>query len=61
MAFVGSWDLCEVPGILEKNGYLEEAETEAIEGMTTQMLERVIRSYVLRAYFKYCNRSKQLN
>jgi hypothetical protein len=61
MAFVGAWDLCEVPWILETNGYLEETETDAIEWISPQILERVIRGYVLRAYFKFCNRSEHVN
>ena len=30
MAFVGAWDLLEIPGILESNGYLDEDEMEAL-------------------------------
>jgi hypothetical protein len=29
MAFVGAWDIWEIPYILEENGYLEESEAEA--------------------------------
>jgi hypothetical protein len=30
MAFVGAWDIWEIPYILEENGYLEESEGGAL-------------------------------
>ena len=61
MAFVGAWDLWEIPRILESNGYLDEDEMEALWSMSEKQFERVLHRYVLRAYFKFCNLSKLLN
>jgi hypothetical protein len=55
MAFVGAWDIWEIPYILEANGFLEEREAEELEA------ERKLRWYVLRAYLNFCNRSQFLN
>jgi hypothetical protein len=30
MAFVGAWDLWEIPFILKENGYLEESEPDEL-------------------------------
>jgi hypothetical protein len=60
-AFVGAFDLWEIPYILEMNGYLDEAEADALYSGSPAHPECVIRRYVLRAYFRFCNRFKPLN
>jgi hypothetical protein len=60
MAFVGAWDIWEIPYILEKNGYLEESEAEELYAGPL-MDEPKLRWYVLRAYLNFCNRSHLLN
>jgi hypothetical protein len=61
MAFVGAFDLWEIPYVLESNGYLEESEAEKLYSIPPEDAELEIRRYVRRAYFKFCNRSKFLN
>jgi hypothetical protein len=61
MAFVGDWDLWEIPFILEDNGYLERSEADELYNGPPLEAERKIRWYVLRAYLKFCNRSSLLN
>ena len=58
LAFVGAYEMWEIPGILEENGYLEESEAEEIYfHLPPLQAERKLHRYVLRAYRKYCNRS----
>lgn len=59
--FVGAWELFEIPEILESNGYMDKEEVDALWTMPDKQFERAIHRYVLRAYFKFCNRSKLLN
>jgi hypothetical protein len=65
MAFVGAWDMWEMPYILESHGYLEESEAEELYiGLDNGLppdAKRKLRWYVLRAYLKFCNRSSRLN
>ena len=61
MAFVGAWDIWEVPYILEENGYLEESEAEELCTGPLMEAERKLRWYVLRAYLNFCNRSHLSN
>ena len=61
MAFVGAWDMWEIPHILESNGYIEESEADEIWFGPLIQAERKLYQYVLRAYFKFCNRSRLLN
>jgi hypothetical protein len=58
--FVGAWDVWEIPIILENHGYIGEFEAEKL---WTDYIEpgRSIRWVVLRAYLKFCNRSRFLN
>jgi len=60
MAFVGAWDIWEIPYILEENGYLEESEAEELWAGPMMESERV-RRYVPRAYLNFCNRSHLSN
>ena len=61
MAFVGAWDIWEVPYILEENGYLEGSEAEELCTGPLMEAERKLRWYVLRAYLDFCNRSHLSN
>jgi hypothetical protein len=61
MAFVGAFDLWEIPYILESSGYLDEAEADTLYSASPAHPEYMIRQYVLRAYFRFCNRSTGLN
>jgi hypothetical protein len=61
MAFVGAWDIWEIPYILEKNGYLEESEAEELCAGPLMEAEQKLRWYVLRAYLNFCNRSHLSN
>ncbi|MDO9487268.1 MAG: hypothetical protein Q7J32_02760 [Sphingomonadaceae bacterium] len=61
MAFVGAWDLWEIPGILESNGYMDEDEVDGLWTMPEIQFECALHRYVLRAYLKFCNRSKSLH
>ena len=61
MAFVGAWDMWEIPHVLESNGYLEESEADELWFGPLIQAERKLYQYVLRAYFKFCNRSRLLN
>ena len=61
MAFVGAWDIWEIPYILESNGYIEESEADEIWSLLPTQPERQLHGHVLRAYFKFCNHFKPLN
>lgn len=61
MAFVGAFDLWEIPYVLESSGYLEESEADELYSAAPGDAQLEIRRYVLRAYFNFCNRSKLLN
>jgi hypothetical protein len=61
MAFVGAFDLWDIPYVLESNGYLEESEAEELCWGPLTQAERKLHGYVLRAYFRFYNRSKPLN
>jgi hypothetical protein len=59
LAFVAVYELWEIPGILEENGYLEESEADEIYFVLPPLqAERKLHRYVVRAYLKYCNRSQ---
>jgi hypothetical protein len=51
MAFVGAWDIWEIPQILESKGYLDESEADelCLAPLTEAEAERRLRWYVLRA------------
>ena len=58
LAFVGVYELWEIPGILEENGYLEESEGEEIYfHLPPLQAEHKLLRCVVRAYLEYCNRS----
>jgi hypothetical protein len=61
MAFVGAWDMWEIPDVLEEHGYIEETEAEEFWTRPLAEAERRLRGLVLQAYFDFCNRSKRLN
>ena len=61
MAFVGAWDIWEVPYILEEHGYIEESEAEELCTGPLIEAERKLRWHVLRAYLNFCNRSHLSN
>jgi hypothetical protein len=58
LAFMGTYEMWEIPGILEESGYLKESEAEEIYWhLPPVQAERKIRRYVVRAYLEHCNRS----
>jgi hypothetical protein len=61
MAFVGAWDMWEIPRILEEHGYIDETETEALFSVPLFEAERRLKWLVLRTYFEFCNRSQRAN
>jgi hypothetical protein len=62
MAFTGTFDIWDIPFILEDNGYLEQEEVEAVWEVSSEGEgKRLVHRYVLRAYLKFCNRSRLLN
>jgi hypothetical protein len=61
MAFVGAWDMWEIPYVLEEHGHIEETEAEELCTGPLVEAERRLRWLVLRAYFDFCNRSKRAN
>lgn len=61
MAFVGAWDIWEVPYILAEHRYMEESEAEELCTGPLIEAERKLRWYVLRAYLNFCNRSHLSN
>jgi hypothetical protein len=61
MAFVGAWDMWEIPYVLEEHGYIEATEAEDLYASPSAEAERRLRWLVLRAYFEFCNRSKRAN
>jgi hypothetical protein len=61
MAFVGAWDMWEIPGVLEEHGYIDEADTEDLCSGQPVEIERRLRWLVLRTYFEFCNRSERPN
>jgi hypothetical protein len=61
MAFVGAYDLWDIPHILESNGYLTEAEAAELFATPWENEEAELHRYVVRAYLKFCNWSKLLS
>jgi hypothetical protein len=61
MAFVGAWDLSEIPYVLVEHGYIEEIQAEELWTDSLVDFERKLRWLVLRAYYDFCNRSKWAN
>jgi hypothetical protein len=61
MAFVGAWEMWEIPSVLEEHGYIEGTETEELLTGPLVEAERRLRWLVLRAYFDFCNRSECSN
>jgi hypothetical protein len=61
MAFVGAWDMWEIPSVLEEHGYIDETETEALFSVPLFEGERTLKWLVLRTYFEFCDRSQRAN
>jgi len=61
MAFVGAWDMWEIPWILEEHGFIDETEAEELCTGPLKEAERKLRCLVLRAYLDFCNRSNFLS
>ena len=61
LAFVGAWEMWEIPSILEDNGYLDRFEAEELYSDPPATAERKLHGYVLRAYFAYCRRTALLH
>jgi hypothetical protein len=61
MAFVGAWDIWEIPYILVDYGYIEESQAEELCNGPQLQAERKLRWYVFRAYLKFCNQSRLVN
>ena len=61
MAFVGAWDMWEIPFVLVEHGYIDETEAEELWTGPLAQAERRLRWLVLQAYFEFCNRSKRPN
>ena len=57
MAFVGAWDIWEIPYILEEYGYIEESQAEELCAGPLVEAERKLRSYLPQAYLQFCNHS----
>ena len=52
MAFMGAYEMWEIPGILEANGYIQESEAEEIYFILPPLqAERKLRRYVLSSIF----------
>jgi hypothetical protein len=58
MAFVGAWDLWDIPYILEEYGYIDESQAEELCFGPLVEMERKLRSYVFQAYLKFLHHSK---
>src|ERR1700687_4019428 len=61
MAFVGSWDMYEIPGVLEQHGYIDETDTGDLCSASSVEIERRLRWLVRRSYNEFCNRTKRAN
>ena len=62
MAFVGAYEIWNIPEILVENGYLTESEADELYFFLAPLqAERKLRRYVYRAYLEYCNRFFPLN
>jgi hypothetical protein len=61
MAFVGAWDMWEIPYILEEHGYIDSTDTENLCSGPQDEIERRLRWLVLRTYFEFCDRSRRAN
>lgn len=57
MAFVGAWEIWEIPYILEEYGYIEESQAAELCTGPLVEAERKLRWYVLQAYLQFCNHS----
>jgi hypothetical protein len=60
MAFVGAWDLWDIPYILEEYGYFDESQAEELCFPLVEM-DRKLRCYVFQAYLRFCNYSQLLH
>ncbi len=56
--FMGLWEACEVPMILEEHHLVDEAEADTMYALMEDAPESVLIGYVQRAYFDYCNAGK---
>jgi hypothetical protein len=55
MVFIGLWDECEIPGILEDHGFIDDLEVEYMFDLLEagRDPEIVLKKYVREAYLKY--------
>jgi len=58
MAFVGAWDLWEIPYILEKYEYIDEPQAEELCIGPLVEMERKLRCYLFQAYLQFLNHSE---
>jgi hypothetical protein len=61
MAFVGAWEMWEIPQILHEYGYIDETDVEDLSTGPEVEAERRLRWLVLRSYFEFCGRPKRPN
>ena len=63
MAFIGAWEIEEVPYVLENYGYIDHTELEALwsNSCSWSETERKIKSMARRAYSQLRNRSQRVN
>jgi hypothetical protein len=54
-AFVGAWEIYEIPYVLEEYGYIDEAQAEAL---CAGSLVEMKRKHVFQAYLKFLNHSE---
>jgi len=59
--FSGAVNLWDIPLLLDLMGHLDDEEADAIYLTASTHPEHVIRRHVRRVYFKFCNRSHNLN
>lgn len=55
MAFVGAWEIWEIPYILESKGYITQPEADEVWELPSDDGEALIQRYVVRAYLHFCN------
>ena len=57
MAFVGAWELSEIPYVLEEHGYIDGSQATELCACPLVEIERKLRWHVFRAYLQFCNHS----
>ena len=58
MAFVGAWEIYEIPYILVEYGYIDEAQAEELCTGPPAGMERKLRCYIFQAYLQFLNHSE---